>query len=188
MFVRRFGTALCVLFLFLSRGETQTTSISNPQIEARVEALLAKLSLDQKIDLLTGTQDMYIQAMPEIGMPRIKLSDGPTGVRVWGPSTAYPAGIALAATWDPDLVERIGHSLGKDARARGVHILLAPGMNIYRAPMGGRNFEYFGEDPLLASHIAVAYFRGVQAEGVVATAKHYIANDSEYNRHNVKPL
>lgn len=158
------------------------------RVEQRVQTLLSTLSIEQKIDILVGSEDMYIDPVPSIGMPRIKLSDGPAGVRVWGPATAYPAGIALAATWDPALVEEVGKALGKDARARGVHILLAPGMDIYRAPMGGRNFEYFGEDPFLASRIAVAYIRGVQSEGVAATAKHYIANDSEYNRHNVNAV
>ncbi|MCL2659883.1 MAG: glycoside hydrolase family 3 C-terminal domain-containing protein, partial [Acidobacteriaceae bacterium] len=159
-----------------------------PDVEQRVQQLMPRLSMEQKIQLLTGSHDMYIDGLDAIGLPRIKLSDGPTGVRVWGPSTAYPAGIALAASWDPKLIEEVGHSLGKDARARGVHILLAPGMNIYRAPMGGRNFEYFGEDPFLASRSAVAYICGVQAEGVVATAKHYVANDSEYDRHNVNAV
>jgi beta-glucosidase len=165
-----------------------SASADSAAVEQRVQALMSKLSLEQKLDILAGTKDMYIEAATSIGMPRIKLSDGPTGVRVWGPATAYPAGIALAATWDPGLVQEVGKALGTDARARGVHILLAPGMNIYRAPMGGRNFEYFGEDPLLASRIAVSYIRGVQSEGVLATAKHYIANDSEYNRHNVNAV
>lgn len=157
-------------------------------LEQRTDQMLARLSLDQKLDLLTGSKDMYIDVLPAIGMPRIKLSDGPVGVRVWGPSTAYTAGIALAAARDPPLIEEVRHALGKDSRARGVHILLAPGMNIYRLPMGGRNFEYFGEDPLLASKMAVAYIKGVQAEGVIATAKHYVANDSEYDRHNVNAV
>jgi beta-glucosidase len=158
------------------------------RVEQRVQTLMSTLSIEQKVDILVGSEDMYIDAVPSIGMPRIKLSDGPAGVRVWGPATAYPVGIALAATWDPALVEEVGKALGRDARARGVHILLAPGMDIYRAPMGGRNFEYFGEDPFLASRIAVSYIRGVQSEGVAATAKHYIANDSEYNRHNVNAV
>src|SRR5262249_3464758 len=118
----------------------------------------------------------------------IKFSDGPVGVRVWGPSTAYPLGIAAAATWDPEMVERMGEALGQDARARGVYVLLGPGMNIYRSPLNGRNFEYFGEDPYLASQIAIGYVRGVQSQGVIATAKHYVANDSEYARNHVNPI
>jgi beta-glucosidase len=182
---------IALVFLFLIGNLTLValpTDADPAAVEHRVQTLMSQLSIEQKVDILTGPKDMYIDAAPSIGMPRIKLSDGPTGVRVWGPATAYPAGIALAATWDPALVEEVGKALGTDARARGVHILLAPGMNIYRSPMGGRNFEYFGEDPLLASRIAVSYIRGVQSEGVVATAKHYIANDSEYNRHNVNAV
>ena len=112
------------------------------------------------------------------------MSDGPLGVRSWGPSTAYAAGINLAASSrDTELAQRVGVMLGEDARARGVHFLLGPGVNIYRAPMNGRNFEYFGEDPYLAGQMAVGYIQGVQSEGVVATVKHYVANNSEYDRH-----
>ena len=113
------------------------------------------------------------------------MSDGPEGVRTWGPDTAYAGGIALAAAWDPSLANRMGESIGKDARARGVNFLLGPGINIYRAPMNGRNFEYFGEDPFLSGQTAAAYIRGVQSEGVIATVKHFVANNEEYDRHNV---
>src|ERR1035437_236161 len=116
------------------------------------------------------------------------MSDGPLGVRTWGPSTAYPAGVALAATWDPALAQREGVALGEDARARGVNFLLGPGVNIYRAPMNGRNFEYLGEDAHLASQMAVAYIDGVQSQGVCAVVKHFVANNSEYDRHNINTL
>jgi beta-glucosidase len=157
----------------------------NPEeIDRRVESLLGKLTLEQKIDLLGGVDGFYIRAIPEIGLPRLKMSDGPVGVRTWGPSTAYAAGIGLAASWDTALARRIGTALGWDARARGVCFLLGPGVNIYRLPLNGRNFEYFGEDPYLASRIAVAYIEGVQSQGVAATIKHYALNNSEYDRHN----
>jgi len=93
-------------------------------------------------------------------------------------------GISLAATWNPELAERVGTEIGRDARAKGVHFLLGPGVNIYRAPMNGRNFEYLGEDPYLASRIAVGYIKGVQSQGVSATIKHYMGNNSEFDRHN----
>ena len=115
----------------------------------------------------------------------LKMSDGPEGVRTWGPDTAYAGGIALAAAWDPSLANQMGESIGKDARARGVNFLLGPGVNIYRAPMNGRNFEYLGEDPYLSGQTAAAYIRGVQSEGVIATVKHFAANNEEYDRHNV---
>jgi beta-glucosidase len=110
------------------------------------------------------------------------MSDGPLGVHDYGPTTAYPAGIALAASWDVDLARRVGEMMGKDARARGVNFILAPGLNIYRAPMNGRNFEYLGEDPYLASRFAVALVEGIQSQGVIATAKHFAANNEEYGR------
>lgn len=93
-------------------------------------------------------------------------------------------GVALAATRDTALAERVGKEIGRDARARGVHFMLGPGVNIYRAPMNGRNFEYFGEDPFLTSRMVVAYLNGLQSQGVSATVKHFIGNNSEYDRHN----
>src|SRR5438477_725410 len=112
------------------------------------------------------------------------VADGPLGVRNYGPATAMAGGISLAATWDTALADRVGAEIGRDARARGVHFMLGPGVNIYRAPMNGRNFEYFGEDPYLASRIAVNYINGVQGQGVSATIKHFMGNNSEFDRHN----
>lgn len=157
----------------------------SPMIEQKADSMLKKLSLEEKIDLIGGVDGMYIRSEEAAGFPRLKMSDGPYGVRTWGPDTAYAAGIGLAATWDPQLAQRMGVAIGQDARARGVHFLLGPGVNIYRAPMGGRNFEYFGEDPFLAAHIAVPYIEGVQSQGVIATVKHFAANNQEYDRHNV---
>jgi len=162
----------------------QAAAQDNPGIEKRVDTMIAKLTLEQKIELLGGEDNMYIKAQPAIDLPRIRMSDGPMGVRTWGPSTAYAAGIGLAASWDTELAERVGTGLGQDARSRGVSFLLAPGVNIYRAPMNGRNFEYLGEDPYLAGRIATAYIRGVQSQGVVATVKHFACNNSEFDRHN----
>jgi beta-glucosidase len=154
-------------------------------VERRVDSLLARMSLDQKLDLIGGVDDMFIRSIPAVGWPRLKMSDGPMGVRTWGPTTGYAIGIGLAASWDPDLAYTVGQRLGRDARARGVHFLLGPGVNIYRAPMDARNFEYMGEDPYLAGRSVVGYVRGVQSEGVVATVKHFVANNQEYDRHNV---
>src|SRR6202142_1944660 len=162
----------------------QTKKSTPAEIDKRVEAILAKMTLEDKVDYIGGVDEMFIRALPQYGIPRLKMSDGPLGVRTWGPSTAYPAGIAMAASWDTALVARVGTVLGRDARARGVNFLLAPGVNIYRAPMCGRNFEYFGEDPFLASRIAVSYIQGMQAQGVSATVKHFLANNSEIDRHH----
>ncbi|MGH9448315.1 MAG: glycoside hydrolase family 3 protein, partial [Terriglobia bacterium] len=158
--------------------------LSPAEIDQRVNSLLGKLSLQQKIELIGGVDGMFTHAMPSIGLPRLKMSDGPVGVRTWGPDTAYAAGIGLAASWDRTLAREVGVGLGRDARARGVNFILGPGVNIYREPMDGRNFEFFGEDPYLASRIAVSYIEGVQSQDVVATIKHYALNNSEYDRHN----
>lgn len=155
---------------------------SSVEVEKRVDALLSKLTLDEKITLLGGVNDFYTRSISRVGIPSLRMSDGPTGVHDYGPTTAYPAEIALAASWDADLARRVGISMGRDARARGVHFILAPGLNIYRSPLNGRNFEYFGEDPYLASRMAVGVIEGIQSQGVIATAKHFIGNNSEYGR------
>src|ERR1017187_1745299 len=157
----------------------------SPAIESQAQALLAKLTLEQKIELIGGVDSMYTRPMPVIGLPRFKMSDASVGVRTWGPTTAYAGGVALAATWDPDFARELGRSLGKDDRARRVNFLLGPGVNIARSPVNGRNFEYLSEDPFLNSALVVPYIVGVQSQGVIATVKHYALNNQEYNRHNV---
>jgi len=146
------------------------------------------MTLQQKIDILGGVDDFYIRAFPELGLPRFKMADGPLGVRNYGPATSMAGGISLAATWDTALAERVGREIARDARARGIHFMLGPGVNIYRAPMNGRNFEYFGEDPFLASRIAVSYIKGMQSQGVSATIKHFMGNNSEFDRHNIDSI
>jgi beta-glucosidase len=157
-------------------------------VERRVGEILGKMTLEEKIDLLGGVDRFFVPELPRLDLPRLKMADGPLGVRNFGPATAMAGGISLTATWDTDLATRVGTELGRDARAKGVHFLLGPGVNIYRAPMNGRNFEYFGEDPFLASRIAVAYIKGVQAQGVSATVKHFVGNNSEFDRHNVDSI
>lgn len=157
----------------------------SPAIEAKAKAMLSKLTLDQKIKLIGGVDDMYTNAMPSIDMPRLKMSDASVGVRTWGPTTAYAGGAALAATWDRDFAKQLGESLGRDARSRGVNFLLGPGVNIARSPVNGRNFEYLSEDPYLNSELVVPYIEGLQSQGVSGTVKHYALNNEEYNRHNV---
>jgi beta-glucosidase len=153
--------------------------------QQHIEDLIHKMSLDQKLDYIGGT-GFGIRAVPELGLPAINMSDGPYGTRSNSgfPSTTYAAGIGLAASWDPALAARVGGGIGRDARARDVHYMLGPGVNIYRSPRNGRNFEYFGEDPFLASQIAVGYIEGMQKQGVSATIKHFLANNSEFLRHD----
>jgi beta-glucosidase len=171
------------LLLFVLPGVCQVAQSSPAATEARVDSLLKQLTLEEKIDLLGGVEDFYIRANQRIGLPRLKMADGPVGVRNYGASTVF-GGIGLAATWDPELARRIGAVIGEDARARGVHFMLGPGVNIYRAPLCGRNFEYFGEDPFLSARTAVAYIQGMQSQGVSATVKHFMGNNQEYDRHN----
>jgi len=148
----------------------------------RAARLVARMSLEEKIQMLGGNGDYGTQGLPRLGIPDFRMSDGPFGVSRDGPATAMAGGVILAASWNPDLAERIGNQLGRDARAKGVHLLLGPGVNLCLAPMNGRNFEYFGEDPHLASRMAVSYIKGVQSQGVAATIKHFMANNSEFNR------
>ena len=179
-----FAVAVLVALLLSWRASAQAPAAFSPEIERRVNELLARLTLEEKIDLLGGVDAFYVRAIPKIGLPKLKMADGPIGVRNYGPSTTMAGGVALAATWDTALAERVGKEIGRDARARGVHFMLGPGVNIYRAPMNGRNFEYFGEDPFLTSRMVVAYLNGLQSQGVSATVKHFIGNNSEYDRHN----
>jgi beta-glucosidase len=146
--------------------------------------MIAKLTLEQKIELLGGIGNMFTRPMPAIELPQFKMSDASVGVRTWGPTTAYAGGVALAATWDTDFARKLGESLGRDARARNVNFLLGPGVNIARSPLSGRNFEYLSEDPFLNATLVVPFIEGVQSEGVAATVKHYALNDQEFNRHN----
>jgi beta-glucosidase len=157
----------------------------SPAIEAKAHALVVKLTLEQKIELLGGVDSMFTHSVPAIGLPRFKMSDASVGVRTWGPTTAYAGGVGLAAAWDPEMARRLGVGLGKDARARSVNFLLGPGVNIARSPISGRNFEYLSEDPYLNSALVVPFIEGVQSQGVIATVKHFAMNDQEYNRHNV---
>lgn len=180
MNIRSLAIAL-VLILVIQSAIAQVTP-SSTDVEKRVDSILSKMTLDEKLEIIGGINDFFTRPNPRLGIPSLKMSDGPMGVHDYGLTTAYPAGIALAASWDRDLAHQVGVSMGKDARARGVHFILGPGMNIYRAPMNGRNFEYFGEDPYLASRIAVAIIQGIQEQRVVATAKHFTANNSEFAR------
>ena len=152
--------------------------------EARIESIVTAMTIEEKIDLLAGVDFFYLRGVPRLGVPRLRMIDGPLGARNDGPATAYPASIGLAATWNPALVERVGVELGRDARAKGAHFLLAPGVNIYRASVNGRNFEYMGEDPYLAGRTAVAYIQGVQSQEVGATIKHFAANNAEFDRNH----
>ena len=180
----RVSLALRTTILVLVLATLAPAQTKPADIESRVEAIVSKMTLEEKIDLLGGVDGSFTRGVPRLNVPRFKMADGPFGVRNSGPDTTVAGGIALAATWNPALAQEVGTELGRDARAKGVHFLLAPGVNIYRAPWNGRNFEYFGEDPYLASRIAVGFINGVQNQGVSAAVKHYLGNNSEFARHS----
>ncbi|MFE9399328.1 beta-glucosidase [Streptomyces flavidovirens] len=156
----------------------------------RIESALAALDLDTKARLLAGQDGWSLPAVPEIGLASLVMSDGPVGVRGvrWSPddpSVLLPSPTALAATWDPELARTAGRLLAQEARRKGVHVLLAPTVNMHRTPVGGRHFECYSEDPLLTGAIGTDYVRGVQDGGVGTTVKHWVANDSETDRFTV---
>jgi len=171
-----------VLSSILAVGGLQAAD--NPSNSKRVQAMLDSLSLEEKIDYIGGFEDFNIRPYPEQGIPAIRMADGPVGVRNYGKSTAYPASIALAASWDREMAQQVGAAIGMEARDKNVHLMLGPGMNIYRMPLCGRNFEYLGEDPYLAGQLATQYIIGMQDQGVMACAKHYVANNQEFDRHH----
>src|SRR5580692_6951354 len=185
---RRISVTFALLFIAITAALVPSATSAPADVEQRVEAILSKMTLEQKIDMIGGEDDFYIRAYPELGLPRLRMADGPIGVRHGGPSTTMAGGISLAASWDPALAAEEGTQIARDARAKGVHFMLGPGFNIYRAPMNGRNFEYMGEDPFLAGRIAVGYINGVQSQGVSATAKHFMGNNSEFDRHNTDAI
>ena len=182
------GFAILILVCATSwtaRVQGQAPHVLSAAEQARVDGLIKQMTLEQKLAYIGGT-GFGIRAVPELGIPEIQMSDGPYGTRSNSgfPSTTYAAGVGLAASWDRELAARVGAGIGRDARARGVHYMLGPGVNIDRSPRNGRNFEYFGEDPFLAGQIAAGYITGMQAQGVSATVKHYLGNNSEYLRHD----
>src|SRR5690242_20630902 len=158
------------------------------------------MTLEEKASMLAGQDWMSTVPIPRLGIPSIKMSDGPLGVRQWGgpsevappdpalaqfTSTAFPAGAALAATWDVEMARRVGQAIAQESKAAGRDMILGPTVNIQRTPLWGRNFEGFGEDPYLAAQLGVAYIKGVQGEGVIATVKHFAANNQEFERHRI---
>ncbi|HJM26548.1 MAG TPA: glycoside hydrolase family 3 N-terminal domain-containing protein, partial [Acidimicrobiales bacterium] len=157
----------------------------------RVERLLGELTTAEKVALMTGRDMWSVNPVDRLGIPALKVTDGPNGARGTGllgtgtPALCIPCGSALGATWNPVLVEALGGALAEETRVRGCHALLAPTVNIHRSPLGGRNFECYSEDPHLTGRIAVGFIRGVQAGGVGTTIKHFVANDSEFERNTI---
>ena len=173
---------LLLTLTVLMIGVGSIARAQNAEDEKKINDTIAKMTLEEKIHMLSGSTLMASTPIPRLGIPAFRMSDGPSGAHVPPPSMAYAAGIGLASSWDRELANRVGTQIGRDARSRGASYLLGPGVNIYKTPLNGRNFEYFGEDPFLTGEIAVGYIDGVQSQGVSATIKHYAANNSEYFR------
>jgi beta-glucosidase len=159
-------------------------------MQKRIESLLKQMTLEEKVSLLAGVDFWRTCAIERLGIPSIKVTDGPHGARtidetnnnVTIPATCFPNGVAMAATWNTDLINQVGSALGEEARARGCAILLGPCINIHRSPLGGRNFESYSEDPYLSSQMTVAIVKGIQSKKVSACVKHFALNNSEYQR------
>src|SRR5450759_606574 len=174
----------CLTFsLSFHLGVAQPYKDPKVPTEKRVEDLLSKMTLEEKVDMLSGT-GFASKPNSRLGIPELKMTDGPVGVR-WGASTAFPASIMLAATWDTTLAGRYGWALARETKAKHRNVILGPCVNINRVPQGGRNFESYGEDPFLTSRIAVSYIKGVQNENVIATAKHFATNNQELQRERI---
>jgi beta-glucosidase len=149
-------------------------------IDDRIQDLLGRLTLQEKISLLGGT-GFATKPIARLDLPELKMSDGPLGVR-WDKSTAFPAATCMAASWDTSLINKVGKSIAEELKSKGRNVILGPCVNIARLPLGGRTFEAYGEDPYLASRMTVSYIEGVQSEGVAATVKHFAANNQECER------
>jgi beta-glucosidase len=201
--------ALILFAAALSIAQNQSPSdippYKNPNlpVEQRVQDLLGRMTLKEKVAMLSGADWMQSVPNERLGIPSIKMADGPLGIRSWaGPSsetnataakdkvntTSFPAGVAMGATWDTELLQSVGQAIGQEVNAVGRDMILGPTVNINRTPLWGRNFEGFGEDPYLTSRLAVAYIKGVQSEGVIATVKHFAANNQEFERHRINAV
>lgn len=189
-----------VLFIFNSvfANETPVYLDVNAPIEERIEDALSRMTIEEKVAMCHAQSKFSSAGVPRLGIPENWMTDGPHGIRPevfwneWNQAgwtndscVAFPALTCLAATWNPEMAYLYGKSIGEEARYRNKNVLLGPGVNIYRTPLNGRNFEYMGEDPFLASKMVVPYVRGVQSNGVAACIKHFALNNQETNRHTV---
>ena len=189
------GVIACGLFLNAAAASSQVTDKEKVQMEKRIEKLIKKMTLEEKVGLLHGNSKFYVAGVERLGIPEWSLSDGPHGVRAeinrhdwayagWTNDSAsyFPTGTAFAAAWNPELAYRRGEVLGEEARWRKKDVLLGPGVNIIRSPLCGRNFEYMSEDPYMNSVLAVAYIKGLQSRDVACSVKHFAVNNQETNR------
>lgn len=176
---RVFATVLIVESLAL------VAFANSPAVEKRINTLIQAMTLEEKVGMLYGSGvGMENQGVARLGIPSIKMTDGPIGVR-WEKATAFPSSISMGATFDPQLMHSLGVALGQETLAKGRDMLLGPCVNLSRAPLGGRNFESYGEDPILTSAFARAWVQGVQSQGVMASTKHFAGNEQEFERMSI---
>jgi beta-glucosidase len=207
----RFAVRLCLSLLLSfaalnvtfpgaqAQAPAATQSAALP-IDQRVQDLLKRMTLEEKATMLAGSGWMESAPIARLGIPSIKMADGPMGVRSWAGSsaitnssanpvkvetTSFPSGVAMAASWDTALVQREGQAIAQEVKALGRDMILGPTININRVPLWGRNFEGYGEDPFLTGQMGVAYVRGIQGEGVIPSVKHFAANNEEFERHRI---
>ena len=199
--------SIACAFLFLptlanaQRQEVPVYLDNSKPVEERVEDALSRLTLEEKVALTHAQSKFSSAGVPRLGIPECWTTDGPHGIRpevLWDEwdqagwtndsCVAFPALTCLAASWDTEIARLYGKSIGEEARYRNKNMLLGPGVNIYRTPLNGRNFEYMGEDPYLAGRMVVPYIQGVQANGVAACVKHYALNNHEVNRHTTNVI
>lgn len=195
-----FAFATLLSTAVLAQGPSAAYKDSGLSVPQRVADVLSRMTLEEKVSMLAGSGWMESTGVPRLGIPAIKMADGPMGIRIWTgssadtsvegavrtfSSTAFPAGIDVAATWDPTLAQEVGAVIGQEVASVGRDMILGPTVNIQRAPLWGRNFESYGEDPYLAGRMAVGYIKGVQSEGVIASVKHFTVNNQEFERHRI---
>src|SRR5450631_2300875 len=199
---------LFIAFTLISAGLPAQTAVpakapykdASLAVEKRMADLLSRMTLEEKASMLAGSGWMESMPIERLGIPAIKMADGPMGVRSWAGSsaitnsvgnpmkvltTSFPSGVAMAATWDTELVQSEGQAIGQEVKSLGRDMILGPTVNINRVPLWGRNFEGYGEDPYLSARLGVAYIRGVQGDGVLPSVKHFAANNEEFERHRI---
>jgi len=166
---------------------SETFKDPSASTEERVADLMRRLTLEEKVSLLAGAVAFALEPIPRLGVTSMRMTDGPTGVRsnTAEPATVFPVAVALAATWNPEVARDIAAAIGREAKAMGERVILAPTINIVRTPLWGRNFETYSEDPCLTAKLGIAYVEGLQGEGVGASLKHYAVNNQEHRRMDV---
>ena len=181
----KMSNIISVLLITILMISGISTAELDADVEKQINEIIHRMTLEEKANMLGGDTTAFdSKPLARLGIPALRMTDGPNGVR-WGKSTAFPVGVCIAATWDTSLVYQLGQALGRETKAQGRNVLLGPCVNIHRDAHAGRNFESYGEDPYLAARIAVAFVKGIQSEKVIATTKHFACNNQEFERMSI---